>query len=91
MLIPEAGLSPRVYYRNIPGKFIAGTVYDPIEKEVIVGARCLLTSGGKVVETQTDTYGDFWFKDLPIGTYKLRSRPRGSRVPTTPISPPPRT
>ena len=26
---PETGCAPRVYYRNIPGKFIAGTVYDP--------------------------------------------------------------
>jgi tetrathionate reductase subunit B len=29
----SAGAHPRVYYRNIPGRFIAGTVYDPIEKE----------------------------------------------------------
>lgn len=71
VMIPETGCHPRVYYRNIPGKFIAGTVYDPIEKEVIIGARCILTSGGKVWEVKTDEYGDFWFKDLPVGLFDL--------------------
>jgi tetrathionate reductase subunit B len=77
VLSPETGCHPRVYYRNIPGKFIAGCVYDPLEKEVIIGARCLLTSGGKIMETFTDAYGDFWFKDLPIGTYSLAIEARG--------------
>ena len=67
----ETGLGPRVYYRNIPGKFIAGTVYDPIEKEVIIGATCTLSSDGKLWEAITDSYGDFWFKDLPVGTFDL--------------------
>lgn len=71
VLKPETGIGPRVYYRNIPGKFIAGTVYDPVEKEVVIGARCLLNSGGKTWETTTDSYGDFWFKDLPVGVYDL--------------------
>ena len=69
--------APRVSYRNIPGRFIAGTVYDPVAKEVIIGARCLLTSGGKVVETFTDAYGDFWFKDLPAGTYSVSIEAKG--------------
>jgi tetrathionate reductase subunit B len=71
VLHPETGLLPRVYYRNIPGKFIAGTVYDPVEKEVIIGAKCRLNSGGKLWESLTDSYGDFWFKDLPIGLFDL--------------------
>ncbi len=79
VLKPETGCRPRVYYRNIPGKFIAGTVYDPIEKEVVIGARCLLTSGGKLVETFTDAYGDFWFKDLAVGTYEREHRGQGLR------------
>ncbi|MDR2088233.1 MAG: oxidoreductase, partial [Clostridiales Family XIII bacterium] len=29
VLRPETGARPRVYYRNIPGHFIGGTVYDP--------------------------------------------------------------
>lgn len=71
VMIPETGCRPRVYYRNIPGKFIAGTVYDPVEKEVVIGAKCILNSGGKVWETRTDEYGDFWFKDLPAGLFDL--------------------
>jgi Fe-S-cluster-containing dehydrogenase component len=50
VLEPETGCRPRVYYRNIPGKFIAGTVYDPIDKEVVIGAACRLNpeaSSGK--------------------------------------------
>lgn len=66
-----SGIGAKVYYKNIPGKFIAGTVYDPIEKEVIIGGKCVLTDGTKTWETETDSYGDFWFKDLPIGTYDL--------------------
>jgi tetrathionate reductase subunit B len=77
VISPETGCHPRVYYRNIPGKFIAGCVYDPIEKEVIIGARCLLTSGGKITETFTDAYGDFWFKDLPVGTYSVAIEAKG--------------
>lgn len=71
VLQPETGLRPRVYYRNIPGRFIAGTVYDPVEREVIIGARCLLTCGGRAVETTTDSYGDFWFNDLAVGKYDI--------------------
>jgi tetrathionate reductase subunit B len=77
VLNPESGCGPNIYYRNIPGKFIAGTVYDPIEKEVITGARCLLTSGGKPVEAFTDTFGDFWFKDLSVGRYSISIEAKG--------------
>ena len=68
---PESGCGPQVWYRNVPGKFIAGTVYDPVEKEVVIGARCVLRSGEKTWETETDSYGDFWLKDLPVGSYEL--------------------
>ena len=80
VLRPETGSAPRVYYRNIPGKFIAGTVYDPVEKEVIIGARCLLNSGGKRWETRTDEYGDFWFNDLPVGLFDLSIQEKGYEV-----------
>ena len=68
---PETGQRPRVFYRNIPGKFIAGTVYDPVEKEVVIGARCRATIGGKTIEVISDEYGDFWFNDLPIGKFDI--------------------
>jgi len=71
VLDPETGLRPRVYYRNMPGQFIAGTVYDPVEEEVIIGARCIAVTGSRVRETFTDDFGDFWFEDLPVGFFDL--------------------
>ena len=65
------GVGARVYYKNIPGKFIAATVYDPIEKEVIIGGTCTLTDGVSTWTQETDSYGDFWFKNLKVGTYDL--------------------
>lgn len=42
-------------------------MYDPVEKEVIIGARCVLQGEGTTMETETDSYGDFWFRNLPAG------------------------
>ena len=69
---PETGLGPRVYYKNIPGQFIAGTVYDPEKEEVVEGAKCVITSGDLSMETTTDVFGDFWFKDIEKGHYALK-------------------
>ncbi len=74
---PETGCGPKVYYRNIPGAFIAGTVYDPVEEVVIRHARCHLSCGPKTWDVYTDTFGDFWFKDLPAGKYDLYIEARG--------------
>src|SRR5512139_734003 len=65
----KSRVRPRVYYLNLPGKFIAGTVYDPVEKEVVIGATCTLkeTRGGRQYTVETDTYGDFWFEGLKDG------------------------
>ena len=67
-------VKPRVYYLNLPGRFIAGTVYDPNEKEVIIDADCILTeaSSGKEMNVRTDSYGDFWFEGLGEGEYSLQ-------------------
>jgi tetrathionate reductase subunit B len=65
-------VKPRVYYLNLPKKFIAGTVYDPIEEEVVIGASVTLKqAGGKAQTIQTDSYGDFWFEGLADGLYDL--------------------
>ena len=78
VLKPELKTKPRVYYLNIPKKFIAGTVYDPIEKEVVIGATCTLTSkAGKKVTATTDAFGDFWFQGLADSIYSLSIEAKG--------------
>jgi len=74
VLHPEYQAKPRVYYLNIPKKFIAGTVYDPGQKEVIIGATCTLTEsrGGKAYTAKTDNFGDFWFEGLKVGKFSLK-------------------
>ncbi|MGI9952696.1 4Fe-4S dicluster domain-containing protein [Moorellaceae bacterium AZ2] len=73
ILHPEYGTEPRVYYRGLPKRFIAGTVYDPVEKEVIIGAVCTLTSedGTFTATAKTDNFGDFWLRDLPEADFTL--------------------
>jgi Fe-S-cluster-containing dehydrogenase component len=76
---------PRLYYRGIPGRFIGATVYDPVDKEVVIGARCTLTArndaaqDGAARETRTDNYGDFWFRDLPEAEFTLEITAEGFR------------
>jgi len=74
-------LQPRVYYLNLPKKFIAGTLYDPVEEEVIIGATCALTesSGGENRTVETDSYGDFWFEGLENAVFDLELR-QGAKV-----------
>jgi Fe-S-cluster-containing dehydrogenase component len=66
LINPEAGTKSRVYYKHLPKKFVAGTVYDPVEKEVIIGAKCTLrdTASGETFTAETDNFGDFWFRGL---------------------------
>ena len=73
IMLPELGARPRVYYLNIPKKFIGGTVYDPVGKEVVEEATCTLTETktGKKYTATTDGFGDFWFEKLNVGTFSL--------------------
>jgi tetrathionate reductase subunit B len=73
-LKPEAGTRPRVYYLNLPGKFVAGTVYDPFAEEVVSGAACILEdlSSGNRFSTVTDGFGDFWFEGLGDSQFSLQ-------------------
>jgi len=66
LLNPEAGTKSRVHYRNLPKKFVGGTLYDPDEKEVIIGASCVLKDdeSGEAFNAETDNFGDFWFRGL---------------------------
>jgi tetrathionate reductase subunit B len=63
---PELGLKTRVHYLNLPKKFVGGLLYEPKIKEVVIGAKCTLTDteGGETFSTETDRFGDFWFRNL---------------------------
>jgi tetrathionate reductase subunit B len=76
---PELKTKPRVYYLNLPKRFIAGTVYDPVDKEVIIGATVTLTETGNSENTitTTDDFGDFWFEGLTAGKYTLTLEAKG--------------
>ena len=77
VLKPELKTKPRVYYTGLPKKFIAGTLFDPVEDEVYIGAECSLNGAGGKYSTKTDEYGDFWFEDLPDGKFKLEFKAGG--------------
>ncbi len=65
VLQPELGAKPRVYYLNIPKKFVAGTLYDAAAKEIVEGATLTLKGAdGATCTATTDGFGDFWFRGL---------------------------
>jgi ferredoxin len=82
LLHPEEQ-TPHVYYLNIPKKFMAGTVYDPLKKEVVLAATCVLTGNGKTLTETTDGFGDFWLEGLEVGPYSLQIAAPGFRAPAT--------
>ncbi len=61
----------RVYYLGLPKRFIAGTVYDPATKEVVIGATVTLSGDGSAT-AKTNAWGDFWFDGLKVGTYSIK-------------------
>ena len=69
-------MKPRVYYKGLAKKFVAGTVFDPVADEVHIGADVVL-SGTMNCTAKTDHFGDFWFEDLPEGKYKLEIKADG--------------
>lgn len=71
-LMPEKGTSPRFYYLNEPGLFVAGEVWDPVDNEIIEGAHVMLADeDGEQRTTRTNDFGDFWFRNLSSGRYTL--------------------
>jgi len=79
VLLPEHETSPRIYYMNIPKKFIAGTVYNPEINEIIEDAVCTLTDSdsGKQFTATTDGFGDFWFEGLEKSIFYLKIEAEG--------------
>jgi tetrathionate reductase subunit B len=70
-LYPEYGLTTRVYYKNLPKRFVAGTVYDPSTEEVVIGATCAISGVAGTFTTTTDKFGDFWINELAKGEFTL--------------------
>ncbi len=72
-LPPIAKLGPRVYYRNLPKRFVAGAVYDADVNDVIEGADVTLfdAAGDIVAHTQTDYMGDWKFDQIEPGSYRV--------------------
>jgi hypothetical protein len=76
-LHPEYNLKSRVYYKKLPKRFIAGTVYDPDAEEVIIGATCTLADKDGTYSATTDNFGDFWFEDLKVAPFSLNLEATG--------------
>ena len=78
-LKPELPTRPRVYYLNLPKKWIAGAVYDSEADECVEGAKVTARNRetDKTVSATTDNYGDFWLKDLADGTYTVLIEKKG--------------
>ncbi|MFA4965304.1 MAG: 4Fe-4S dicluster domain-containing protein [Thermoleophilia bacterium] len=72
-LKPGLSVKPRVYYIGLPKPFIAGAVFDSEADECSEGATVTATgvAGGAPLSVTTDSYGDFWLRDLEPGEYTL--------------------
>ena len=70
-LYPEYDLTTRAYYKNLPKRFVAGTVYDPGSNEVVIGATCDISGDVGNASATTDEFGDFWIEGLEEGTFTL--------------------
>lgn len=69
---------PRVYYLNLPHLFLAGDVWDPIENEIVEGAKVTLTlPDGSLRHAETDDFGDFYFRRIDAGCYGLSIEAEG--------------
>jgi Fe-S-cluster-containing dehydrogenase component len=74
VLYPEQETKPRVYYLNLPKKFIAGEVFDPVADECLDGATVTATDlmNGNIYSAQTDEFGDFWLENVePDHSYSV--------------------
>lgn len=62
------------YYKNLPGLFISGDVWNPEVDEIIKGATVTLldTVGAELAQTETDGFGDFWFRQLEADEYTVK-------------------
>ena len=87
-LLHPADQKPRVYYNNVPKKFITGTLYDPAQKEVVIGASLTLMSNGSTWTTTTDGFGGLLVRGTGDGGYDLEITASGFAPKPSPLSAP---
>lgn len=71
---------PIVYYKGLPKKFIAATVYDPEKNEVVIGAKVTATSEAGTFEGETNIWGDFNLDGLPEADWAVAIEKDGKKV-----------
>lgn len=72
-LIEGSDNKPRVYYLNKPKRFLGGIIVDLEEEEVVIGAKITLENleTNEVLVTESDVFGDFWFKQIDAAPYRI--------------------
>ena len=61
-----------IYYLNFPKRWLAGEVYDEEADEVIIGAKITIQGeDGTVLVTESDDFGDFWFRQIDAQPYTV--------------------
>ena len=63
----------RIWYRNLPKRFVTGCVVDFDAREVVIGAdvKLVSASGNTVAEQKTDEFGDFMFDQVDPAAYQI--------------------
>lgn len=66
------GLGARVYYLNLPKRFVAGSVIDFAADEVVIEAKVEIEgTKGFTAALETDELGDFKFNQIPDDLYTV--------------------
>jgi len=80
VLHPEWGTKPRVFYKGLPKKFIAGTVYDPVAEEVVIGAAVTISGEAGTYTAVTNDWGDFTVDGLPEADWTVAIEKDGRKT-----------
>ena len=67
VMLPEEKTQPRVYYKNLPRRFVAGTIYDPEMEECLEGVKVTLKDITPIPVKE---------KVIQCGAYCFRVNPR---------------
>ena len=72
------GLGAKVYYLQLPKRFVAGSVIDFAADEVVIGAAVQIDGkAGFSATLETDELGDFKFDQIPADEYSLTITAQG--------------